>query len=257
MFNKPLNPQFCQTDVSGSTFVNADCFDVFPFIEDNSIDAIICDLPYGTTACKWDSILPLTELWNEYKRVLKPKGVILLTASQPFTTILINNDLKMFKYNLVWDKVAVTNPMLAKKQPMRCHEDIVVFYDKQPTYNPQMRVGVKWSRGGKKQHTTDTLGQSTLFNNGSDESEMKYPKSIITFSNADKTKNEHPTQKPLELMEWLIKTYTNEGDMVLDNTMGSGTTNLACIKLNRKSIGIEKEKQHYDVAVRRASEYCH
>lgn len=257
MLNLPQTPQFCQTDVSGSTFVNADCFDVFPFIEDKSIDAIICDLPYGTTACKWDSILPLDKLWNEYKRVLKPNGVILLTASQPFTTVLIGNDLKMFKYNLVWDKVAVTNPMLAKKQPMRCHEDVLVFYDKQPTYNPQMRVGVKWSRAGKKQHTTDTLGQSTLFNNGSDESEMKYPKSIITFSNADKTKNEHPTQKPIDLMEWLIKTYTNEGDMVLDNTMGSGTTNLACIKLNRKSIGIEKEKQYYDVAVRRASEYCH
>ncbi len=247
---------FCQTRVSGSTFVNADCFDVFPFIEDNSIDAIICDLPYGTTACKWDSVLPLTELWNEYKRVIKPSGVILLTASQPFTTVLINHDLKMFKYNLVWDKVAVTNPMLAKKQPMRCHEDIVVFYDKQPTYNPQMRVGVKWSRAGKKQHTTDTLGQSTLFNNGSDKSEMKYPKSIITFSNADKTKNEHPTQKPLELMEWLIKTYTNEGDMVLDNTMGSGTCGLAAIKNNRRFIGIEKEKQYYDVAVRRLYEYC-
>jgi site-specific DNA-methyltransferase (adenine-specific) len=257
MLNLPQTPQFCQTDVSGSTFVNADCFDVFPFIEDKSIDAIICDLPYGTTVCKWDSVLPLDKLWNEYKRVLKPNGVILLTASQPFTTILIANDLKMFKYNLVWDKVAVTNPMLAKKQPMRCHEDILVFYDKQPTYNPQMRVGVKWSRAGKKQHTTDTLGQSTLFNNGSDESEMKYPKSIITFSNADKTKNKHPTQKPIDLMEWLIKTYTNEGDMVLDNTMGSGTTNLACIKLNRKSIGIEKEKQYYDVAVRRALEYCH
>ena len=255
--NKSQIPESCLASVSGSTFVNADCFDVFPFIEDKSIDAIICDLPYGTTACKWDSILPLDKLWNEYKRVLKPNGVILLTASQPFTTVLIGNDLKMFKYNLVWDKVAVTNPMLAKKQPMRCHEDVLVFYDKQPTYNPQMRVGVKWSRAGKKQHTTDTLGQSTLFNNGSDESEMKYPKSIITFSNADKTKNEHPTQKPIDLMEWLIKTYTNEGDTVLDNTMGSGTTNLACIKLNRKSIGIEKEKQYYDVAVRRALEYCH
>ena len=256
MLNLPQNPKWDIARVSHSTLVNADCFEVFPFIEYKSIDAIICDLPFGTTACKWDSILPLDKLWNEYKRVLKPNGVILLTASQPFTTVLIGNDLKMFKYNLVWDKVAVTNPMLAKKQPMRCHEDILVFYDKQPTYNPQMRVGVKWSRAGKKQHTTDTLGQNTLFNNGSDESEMKYPKSIVTFSNADKTKNEHPTQKPLELMEWLIKTYTNEGDAVLDNTMGSGTTNLACLKLNRKSIGIEKEKQYYDVAVRRLSSYC-
>lgn len=256
MLNLPQNPKWNIARVSHSTLVNADCFDVFPFIEDKSIDAIICDLPYGTTACKWDSILPLDKLWNEYKRVLKPNGVILLTASQPFTTVLIGNDLKMFKYNLVWDKVAVTNPMLAKKQPMRCHEDILIFYNKQPTYNPQMRVGVKWSRAGKKQHTTDTLGQNTLFNNGSDESEMKYPKSIVTFSNADKTKNEHPTQKPLELMEYLIKTYTNEGDTVLDNTMGSGTCGLASIKNNRKFIGIEKEKQYYDVAVRRLSSYC-
>ena len=257
MIDRITEQPFCQTRVSGSTFVNADCFDVFPFIENKSIDAIICDLPYGTTACKWDSILPLDKLWYEYKRVIKPNGIILLTASQPFTTVLIGNDFKMFKYNLVWDKVAVTNPMLAKKQPMRCHEDVLVFYDKQPTYNPQMRVGVKWSRAGKKQHTTDTLGQSTLFNNGSDESEMKYPKSIITFSNADKTKNEHPTQKPIDLMEYLVKTYTNEGDTVLDNCMGSGTTILAALKNNRIGIGIEKEKQYYDVAVRRASEYCH
>ena len=256
MLNLPQKPKWDIARVSHSTLVNADCFDVFPFIEDKSIDAIICDLPYGTTACKWDSVLPLDKLWGQYKRVLKPNGVILLTASQPFTTVLIGNDLKMFKYNLVWDKVAVTNPMLAKKQPMRCHEDVLVFYDKQPTYNPQMRVGVKWSRAGKKQHTTDTLGQSALFNNGGDESEMKYPKSIITFSNADKTKNEHPTQKPLDLMEYLIKTYTNEHGLVLDNCMGSGTTNLAALKLNRKSIGIEKEKQYYDVAVRRLSSYC-
>lgn len=250
------NPHLHKADVSRSTLFWADCFDVFPSIPEKSVDAIIADLPYGTTACKWDSLLPLDKLWNEYKRVLKPNGVIILTSSQPFTSILINNDLKMFKYTLVWDKVAVTNPMLAKKQPMRCHEDIVCFYDKQPTYNPQMRVGVKWSRAGKKQHKTDTLGQSTLFNNGSDESEMKYPKSILTFSNADKTKNEHPTEKPIELMEYLVKTYTNENDTVLDNTMGSGTTGLACLKTNRQFIGIEKEKQYYDVAVRRLSSYC-
>ena len=236
---------------------NEDCLEGMKRIPDKSVDMILCDLPYGTTACKWDTVIPFEPLWEQYKRIIKDNGAIVLFGSQPFTSALVMSNLKWFKYSLVWDKVAVTNPMLAKKQPMRCHEDILVFYDKQPTYNPQMRVGVKWSRAGKKQHTTDTLGQNTLFNNGSDESEMKYPKSIVTFSNADKTKNEHPTQKPLELMEWLVKTYTNEGDIVLDNCMGSGTTNLACIKLNRKSIGIEKEKQYYDVAVRRASEYCH
>ena len=228
-----------------------DCLELMKDLPDKSIDAIICDLPYGTTACKWDSIIPLEPLWKEYKRIIKDNGAIVLTASQPFTTVLIGNDLKMFKYNLVWDKVAVTNPMLAKKQPMRCHEDVLVFYDKQPTYNPQMRVGVKWSRAGKKQHTTDTLGQSTLFNNGSDESEMKYPKSIITFSNADKTKNEHPTQKPLALMEWLIKTYTNKGDVVLDNTMGSGTTGVACVNTNRGFIGMELDDKYFEIAKKR------
>jgi len=251
MLKNAQTPLLHIADVSGSALFQGDCLDIMPLIPDKSVQLILADLPYGTTACKWDSVLPLDKLWEQYKRVLKPNGVILLTASQPFTTVLIGNDLKMFKYNLVWDKVAVTNPMLAKKQPMRCHEDVLVFYDKQPTYNPQMRVGVKWSRAGKKQHTTDTLGQSTLFNNGSDESEMKYPKSIITFSNADKTKNEHPTQKPIDLMEWLIKTYTNEGDMVLDNTMGSGTTCLAAKELNRKFIGIEKEPKYYEIACQR------
>jgi site-specific DNA-methyltransferase (adenine-specific) len=231
-----------------------DCLELMKDLPDKSIDAIICDLPYGTTACKWDSIIPLEPLWKEYKRIIKDNGAIVLTASQPFTTVLIGNDLKMFKYNLVWDKVAVTNPMLAKKQPMRCHEDILVFYDKQPTYNPQMRVGVKWSRAGKKQHTTDTLGQSTLFNNGSDESEMKYPKSIITFSNADKTKNKHPTQKPLALMEWLVKTYTNEGETVLDNAMGSGTTGVACINTNRNFIGMELDDKYFEIAEKRINE---
>lgn len=257
MIDRITEQPFCQNRISGSTFVNADCFDVFPFIEDKSIDAIICDLPYGTTRAKWDSILDLNLLWKQYERVIKDNGAIVLFGSQPFTTTLINSNIKDFKYSLVWDKVAVTNPMLAKKQPMRCHEDVLVFYDKQPTYNPQMRVGVKWNRSGKKQHTTDTLGQSTLFNNGSDESEMKYPKSIVTFSNADKTKNEHPTQKPIELMEWLIKTYTNENDMVLDNTMGSGTCGLAAIKNNRRFIGIEKEKNYYDITLNRIYEYLH
>ena len=231
-----------------------DCLELMKDLPDKSIDAIIADLPYGTTACKWDTIIPFEPLWGQYERIIKPNGAIVLFGSQPFTSALVMSNPKMFKYNLVWDKVAVTNPMLAKKQPMRCHEDVLVFYDKQPTYNPQMRVGVKWSRAGKKQHTTDTLGQSTLFNNGSDESEMKYPKSIITFSNADKTKNEHPTQKPLALMEWLVKTYTNEGDVVLDNTMGSGTTGVACVNTNRRFIGMELDEKYFEIAEKRINE---
>jgi len=231
-----------------------DTIEQMKFIPDKSIDAIICDLPYGTTACKWDAIIPFEKLWEQYERVIKYDGAIILTASQPFTSALVMSNPKMFKYTLVWDKVAVTNPMLAKKQPMRCHEDILVFYHKQPTYNPQMRVGVKWSRAGKKQHTTDTLGQSTLFNNGSDESDIKYPKSILTFSNADKTKNIHPTQKPISLMEYLILTYSNENDIVLDNTFGSCTTGIACINTNRNFIGIENNMDYFNISLKRVGE---
>ena len=258
MFNKPLDPQFCQTDVCGSTFINADCFDVFPFIEDNSIDAIICDLPYGTTACKWDSVLPLDRLWIEYNRVLKENGVVVLFGSQPFTSKLINSNLDNFKYELIWDKVSTSSGVMAKKQPMKCHENILVFYRKQPTYNPQMQKGTQWKRGGKNRNTPQIYGEiKSIGKPENDKTEMKYPKSILTFSNANRNNRVHPTEKQIDLMEWLIKTYTNEGNTVLDNTMGSGTTILAAIKNNRIGIGIEKEKQYYDVAVRRASQYCH
>jgi len=138
MIDRITEQPFCQTRVSGSTFVNADCFDVFPFIEDKSIDAIICDLPYGTTACKWDSVLPLVDLWSEYERIIKDDGAIILFGSQPFTSTLINSNTKLFKYELIWNKVSTSSGVMAKKQPMKCHENIVIFYKKQPTYNPQM-----------------------------------------------------------------------------------------------------------------------
>jgi len=246
---------FCQTRVSGSTFVNADCFDVFPFIEDKSIDAIICDLPYGTTACKWDTIIPFDKLWEQYERIIKPNGAIVLTASQPFTSALIMSNPKLYRYNWVWHKTRPSNFPLAKKQPMKYHEDVCVFGVKSPLYYPQM---VKADKVRKKGKNDGYRG----FNKGLEKPEYLdkeytdfYPSSIQTFPlhNGGLL---HPTQKPVALFEYLVKTYTNEGDTVLDNCMGSGTTNLACIKLNRKSIGIEKEKQYYDVAVRRASEYC-
>ena len=231
-----------------------DCLKIMPQIEDKSIDMILCDLPYGTTACKWDTIIPFEPLWEQYKRIIKDNGAIVLTASQPFTSALVMSNVKMFRYEWVWDKVAVTNPMLAKKQPMRCHENVLVFSKSQTVYNPQMRVGIKWSRAGKKQHSTDTLGESTLFNNGSDKSDIKYPKSILTFSNADKTKNIHPTQKPIALFEYLIKTYTNKGDLVLDNCIGSGTTAVACRNLNRNFIGIEISPEYCKIAEQRLAQ---
>lgn len=259
MSNRITEQPFCQTRVSGSTFVNADCFDVFPFIEDKSIDAIICDLPYGTTACKWDSILPLDKLWKEYNRVIKDNGVIIINASEPFTSVLICSNLKDFRYKWVWDKVnRYTGYANANKMPLRRHEDIVIFYKKLPTYNKQMIEGKPYKYIRKK-NKEEHLGKNGLTDRfGGSVDGKRNPFDIISITADNKIENGlHPTQKPLELMEYLVKTYTNEGDTVLDNTMGSGTTSLACIKLNRKSIGIEKEKQYYDVAVRRALEYCH
>ncbi len=269
MIDRITEQPFCQTHVSGSTFVNADCFDVFPFIEDKSIDAIICDLPYGTTACKWDSVLPFDKLWKEYERIIKPNGVIVLFGSQPFTSALIMSNPKLFKYEWIWQKSKGCNFTHAKNMPIKFHESIVVFSkapigheiqlgERRMTYNPQglVKVDKKWSRP-KKYDTEHKLKRESHKLDRIIEFE-NYPISILKYGNSDnRERGLHPTQKPVELMEYLIKTYTNEGDMVLDNTMGSGTTNLACLKLNRKSIGIEKEKQYYDVAVRRASEYCH
>lgn len=265
MIDRITEQPFCQTRVSGSTFVNADCFDVFPFIEDKSIDAIICDLPYGTTACKWDSILPLDKLWKEYKRVIKPDAAIILFASQPFTTTLISSNIKDYRYNWVWNKLFGSNFGNVNIMPLKFHEDICIFYQKKPTYNKQIVKrekpidARKWKNDKKYSNVNlqgikNQQGTSKLY-------DYKNPTSILEFSSVagecNNTNRKHPTQKPIELLEYLVKTYTNENDMVLDNTMGSGTTNLACIKLNRKSIGIEKEKQYYDVAVLRASEYCH
>lgn len=247
-------PESCLASVSGSTFVNADCFDVFPFIEDKSIDAIICDLPYGTTQNKWDSVLPLDELWNEYKRVLKDSGCIVLFGSQPFTTDLIYSNKKWFKYEIIWDKGRASGHLNAKIMPLRKHDNILIFAKKKTTYNPQFTNGDAYTRTSKSETCRGNYGKhedSTIVNDG-----YRYPTTIFYEPIGRQQNKTHPTEKPIGLLEMLVKTYTNEGDMILDNTMGSGTTNLACIKLNRKSIGIEKEKQYYDVAVRRASEYC-
>jgi len=267
MLNLPPNPQFCQTDVSGSTFVNADCFDVFPFIEDKSIDAIICDLPYGTTACKWDSVLPFDKLWEQYKRVIKSNGVVVLFGSEPFSSYLRMSNIKNYKYDWVWIKNKYNSGFAhAKNKPLKKNENVCVFSfapmghkvqlgDKRMNYNPQgLKIINKYRNNMTFQDAS--FGKRPSSRNTVQEFE-NYPNNLLYYDVEEKGKFKHPTQKPLELLEYLIKTYTNEGDMVLDNTMGSGTTNLACIKLNRKSIGIEKEKQYYDVAVRRASEYCH
>ena len=263
MIDRITEQPFCQTRVSGSTFVNADCFDVFPFIEDKSIDAIICDLPYGTTACKWDSILPLDKLWAEYKRVLKDDGCIILTASQPFTSALVMSNPKMFKYEWIWKKTRYSGNLNATRMPLKAHESVLIFAKGKTKYFPIKTEAPEHLIDKRKTINPSIVKDGGAYNGSKGfvnirkkDDGTRYPISVQEFKNPNNN-SLHPTQKPIELMEYLVKTYTNEGDMVLDNTMGSGTTNLACIKLNRKSIGIEKEKQYYDVAVRRASQYCH
>ena len=241
-------PPLQQCSVSGSALFNADCMDILPLIPDKSVQLILADLPYGVTKNKWDSIIPLKELWLEYNRIISDNGMILLHSQQPFTTELILNSNGLFKYSLIWDKVGTVGFQLAKKQPLRRHEDILCFYKKQPTYNPVMiERGKVRKKGGSK---VDNGNYGDLRSSES-ENNLYYPTSILEFSNAVKIGKVHPTEKPLPLAKYLIQTYSNENDMVLDNTMGVGTTCLAAKELNRKFIGIEKEPKYYEIACQR------
>lgn len=233
--------------------LKGDCLELMKGIPDGSIDMILADLPYGTTASKWDEIIPFEPLWEQYDRVIKNNGAIVLTASQPFTTKLIMSKSDWFRYTWVWNKKKAGNIFLAKKQPMKIHEDIVVFSKKPHFYNPQMvkRDKVKKS---KNYGTGESFG-------GTREKEDKvytythtYPKSIIEFSNARQKGKVHPTQKPVPLFEYLIKTYTNEGETVLDNCMGAGTTGVACINTNRNFIGMELDEKYFKIAEQRIME---
>ena len=231
---------------------NADCFSIFPLIEDKSIDMILCDLPYGTTACKWDTILPFDLLWEQYKRIIKDNGAIVLTASQPFTSALVMSNPKMFKYELIWQKPSPSNFAFANKGIMKFHENILIFYKKPPTFNPQKSIGSPnhQTKIGERKRANETgLNNKVLVINTNT---LKNPKSVIKIN---REMGLHPTQKPVALMEYLIKTYTNEGETVLDNCMGSGTTGVACLKTNRQFIGIEKEEEYYNIAVKRIVEH--
>lgn len=227
-----------------------DCLKLMRNIPDASVDMILCDLPYGTTACKWDSIIPFEPLWEEYRRIAKKNAAIVLTSAQPFTTMLIMSNFDNFKYSLVWKKNRPTGFMQAKTKPLNAHEDILVFGEFSVaaqyfngTYNPQ---GVKdagettYSNKRKTDHITGNRAQGTT------KSGTGYPKSVLEFSS--ETKTQHPTQKPVALMEYLIRTYTNEGDVVLDNCMGSGTTGVACVNTGRRFIGMEMDAGYYEIA---------
>ena len=217
-------------------------------IPNNSIDMILCDLPYGTTACKWDTIIPFEPLWEQYKRIIKDKGAIVLTAIQPFTSALVMSNVKMFKYEWVWNKKQQGNHGLAKYQPLKIHENVLVFGGKK--YFPQMVKGKERKKGGYGMGNSIATGMKEIQPRLSDE---YYPKSILEISNANKKGRLHPTQKPVALFEYLIKTYTIENDTVLDNCAGSGTTGVACKNLNRNYILIEKEPKYIEIINQRLS----
>lgn len=240
-------------DVSGSALFQGDCLDIMPLIPDKSVQLILADLPYGTTSCKWDSVIDLESLWKQYNRIVKPNGAIVLNSAEPFTSVLICSNIKDFRYKWVWDKVnRYTGYANANKMPLKRHEDIVVFYKKLPIYNKQMIDGKPYKYIRKK-NKEEHLGQNGLTDRiGGSIDGKRNPFDIISITGDNKKESGlHPTQKPLELMKYLISTYSNENDAVLDNTMGSGTTCLAAKELNRKFIGIEKEVKYYDLAVAR------
>lgn len=234
---------------------NMDCLEGMKAIPDKSIDLILCDLPYGTTACSWDNIIPFEPLWEQYERIIKDKGAVVLTASQPFSSALVMSNPKLFRYEWVWDKKNPTNFAMAKKQPLKYHETILVFAKKQTEYYP-----IKWR--GKPNHKQGLLKndqQSEVYGKikrtKDNLSGMKYPRSIIEISKHSSQGGLHPTQKPVALFEYLVKTYTNEGDVVLDNCMGSGTTAIACLNTNRKYIGFEIDEDYFETANKRIKEY--
>ena len=228
--------------------LNGDCLELMKDIPDKSIDMILCDLPYGTTARnKWDCIIPYNLLWDEYNRIIKDNGAICLFAQLPFDKTLATSNLQMLRYEWIWKKQQGTGHLNAKKMPMKAHENILVFYKKLPTYNPQMTVGKPYiCKSGKGSSNYREQKSVVTENQG-----FRYPLDVIEFKS---DKGLHPTQKPVALLEYLIKTYTNESETVLDNCMGSGSTGVACVNTNRKFIGIELDKNYYDIANKRIEE---
>jgi site-specific DNA-methyltransferase (adenine-specific) len=242
--------------------MHGDCLEMMKLIPDGSIDMVLADPPYGTTACKWDTVIPLEAMWEHLKRVIKPNGAIVMTASQPFTTTLISSNMKIFKYCLVWDKQFGSNFANANRMPLKTHEDICVFYKKLPTYNKQMvkRDKIIDARNWKNNKKLSNVNVQGLKNQQATSVVYthKNPVSIINYSSVkgecNNTKRVHPTQKPVALMEYLIRTYTNEGETVLDFTMGSGTTGVACVNTGRKFIGIELDQGYFDIATQRINQ---
>lgn len=238
-----------------------DCLELMQNIPAKSVDMILCDLPYGTTACKWDTVIPFEPLWTQYKRIIKDNGAIVLFGSQPFTSALVMSNVKWFKYEIIWDKERTSNPMLAKIQPMKTHENILVFGKEKLKYNPQFtnkKNAETIKRDKRRVGYNDSKSEHfELKYTSRNSNDYKYPESVLKINRENgnnqfkKELVKHPTQKPVPLLEYLVKTYTNEGETVLDNCAGSGTTAIACLNTNRNYICIEKEPKYYEIILNR------
>lgn len=239
--------------IGDATLYLGDCLQVMPEVASTSIDAVICDLPYGTTACKWDSVIPFDPLWAQYKRVLRKAGVVVLTASQPFTSALVMSNINWFRYDWVWEKDNAKGFLNANKAPLRAHESVLVFYESLGTYNPQMIETEVASHKGSVRFVdseTEVYGLFKEYQRGG--KTQRYPRSVLRINTVNAAHGVvHPTQKPTRLMEYLTLTYTNAGEVVFDNSMGSGTTGVAAIRQGRKFIGIENNPEYFDIARKR------
>lgn len=237
-------------EIGDCLLLRGDCLEIMPTLVDGSVDMVLADLPYGTTQNKWDSVLPLNVLWGNYWRLARTAGAVVLTAQTPFDKTLGASCIEHLKYEWIWEKPKATGHLNAQKQPMKAHENILVFYRQQAGYRPQKASGkpYKPSGGASKR---DNYGDFGAVRSGSEDG-SRFPRSVLFF--AHEAKPVHPTQKPVPLMEYLVRTYTNEGETVLDNTMGSGTTGVACVRSGRKFIGIERDEKYFDIACERITE---
>lgn len=235
--------------------MQGDCLELMKGIPDGSVDMILCDLPYGVTRNQWDTIIPFDSLWSEYDRITKENAAVLLFSSGLFTAKLMMSNQKQWRYNLVWDKVLTSGFLNANRMPLRQYENICVFYKTAPVYNPQKRKGVKSHGKGKpRESKTTNYGKHGWVDNVDLHGDMKYPTDILRHQRPAAGKGLHPTEKPVSLLEYLVKTYTNEGDLVLDNCMGSGSTGVACVNTGRRFIGIELDPGYFEIAEKRINQ---
>lgn len=234
--------------------LHGDCFDLMPGLPDASVDMVLCDLPYGTTRCSWDSVVDLDELWKHYLRIVKPNGAIVLFAQAPFDKVLGVSNISMLRYEWVWEKTQATGHLNAKKMPMKAHENILVFYRSLPVYNPQITTGHKpvnsYTKRVEVQNRSGIYGYMGKELSGGGKTD-RFPRSVLRFPSDKQRSSLHPTQKPLALCEYLIATYTNPGDLVLDNCAGSGTTGLAAQNLGRRFVLMEKEEKYFQICKQR------